>query len=420
MFLGVKIHNTRNLLYFSFLFLVTFNGFLLAFFEHLSIHSSGWLFSIIGFALTIYFILFSLEFSKPHFTIIIICLIWMIGIAIRNIFFFNSLDINSLYIYISYYVTPVAVLIGFGYCISINNTINYLRILGLITVVIAYVQLLFGSSLPNNFLLLPGLSRDLIGVISLGDHIINTPNGLIGNAMIFGAFLNIIFILCLHFFYKNKSILNLFFLILTWLMIFLQFSRVALVGSIISIIIYFYFNNHLHRFLINSLLLSIILFFSLLVLYGTNPAVEYTVDRLLGLHPNAVESTAIHVEDYKKVIALFYNSPFIGAPLGHDFSDRIITDGAWFQYFLDMGIFIFIIYLFFWFYIFAMIIKSIINDYRRDIAIILFSAWIYFSLANFFNSSFLAKINSVYFMVLLSIFLSNKTYFKANNKENIS
>lgn len=110
----------------------------------------------------------------------------------------------------------------------------------------------------------------------------------------------------------------------------------------------------------------------------------------------------------------------MGIQLGSDFDSRIITDGTWFQNLLDMGILLFGIYLLFWIYLFYFILRRYFKRKKENnISDIALSLIIYIGLANFLNSSYLAKTNSILFMIMIGILFYSYHKTLENNRGNL-
>ncbi len=343
-----------NILYKLFILFVIFNGLSLAIIKLLSLNIHASIFSYLTLV-TLFIIIINSLFKIPiknyEKSIIFFGSFILIGILLK-MNFKESLTLQSIYIWISYYVFPFLTFLSLRAINNYDKIIYFISKVGFYVVIFAYLQLLFPAYLPIEFRLIPEAESTIIGVIRFQDFIFNTPNGLIGNAMIFGTFLIILFTLYLKQYFDDKSIWNICKLILTWILIFFLFSRAAFLGSIIIFGIYMFTYTSKKKIFFYSLFIFIFSLFIIMILYENNQFVQYMINRIIGIDENAIQSTNIHINEYIKVFDILEKYPFLGIQLGSDFDSRIITDGTWFQNLLDMGILLFGIYLLFWIYLF--------------------------------------------------------------------
>ncbi len=411
-----------NILYKLFILFVIFNGLSLAIIKLLSLNIHASIFSYLTLV-TLFIIIINSLFKIPiknyEKSIIFFGSFILIGILLK-MNFKESLTLQSIYIWISYYVFPFLTFLSLRAINNYDKIIYFISKVGFYVVIFAYLQLLFPAYLPIEFRLIPEAESTIIGVIRFQDFIFNTPNGLIGNAMIFGTFLIILFTLYLKQYFDDKSIWNICKLILTWILIFFLFSRAAFLGSIIIFGIYMFTYTSKKKIFFYSLFIFIFSLFIIMILYENNQFVQYMINRIIGIDENAIQSTNIHINEYIKVFDILEKYPFLGIQLGSDFDSRIITDGTWFQNLLDMGILLFGIYLLFWIYLFYFILRRYFKRKKENnISVIALSLIIYIGLANFLNSSYLAKTNSILFMIMIGILFYSYHKTLENSRGNL-
>lgn len=411
-----------NILYKLFILFVIFNGLSLAIIKLLSLNIHASIFSYLALV-TLFIIIINSLFKIPiknyEKSIIFFGSFILIGILLK-MNFKESLTLQSIYIWISYYVFPFLTFLSLRAINNYDKIIYFISKVGFYVVIFAYLQLLFPAYLPIEFRLIPEAESTIIGVIRFQDFIFNTPNGLIGNAMIFGTFLIILFTLYLKQYFDDKSIWNICKLILTWILIFFLFSRAAFLGSIIIFGIYMFTYTSKKKIFFYSLFIFIFSLFIIMILYENNQFVQYMINRIIGIDENAIQSTNIHINEYIKVFDILEKYPFLGIQLGSDFDSRIITDGTWFQNLLDMGILLFGIYLLFWIYLFYFILRRYFKRKKENnISVIALSLIIYIGLANFLNSSYLAKTNSILFMIMIGILFYSYHKTLENSRGNL-
>ncbi len=411
-----------NILYKLFILFVIFNGLSLAIIKLLSLNIHASIFSYLALV-TLFIIIINSLFKIPiknyEKSIIFFGSFILIGILLK-MNFKESLTLQSIYIWISYYVFPFLTFLSLRAINNYDKIIYFISKVGFYVVIFAYLQLLFPAYLPIEFRLIPEAESTIIGVIRFQDFIFNTPNGLIGNAMIFGTFLIILFTLYLKQYFDDKSIWNICKVILTWILIFFLFSRAAFLGSLIIFGIYMFTYTSKKKIFFYSLFIFIFSLFIIMILYENNQFVQYMINRIIGIDENAIQSTNIHINEYIKVFDILEKYPFLGIQLGSDFDSRIITDGTWFQNLLDMGILLFGIYLLFWIYLFYFILRRYFKRKKENnISVIALSLIIYIGLANFLNSSYLAKTNSILFMIMIGILFYSYHKTLENSRGNL-
>lgn len=413
-----------NMIYKLFIIFVIFNGFALAIIKLLLLNIPASIFSYLALLILLIIIinsLFKVPIKNYEKSIIFFGSFILIGILLKMIILKESLTFQSIYIWISYYVLPFLTFFSIRAINNYDKIIYFISKVGFYVIIFGYLQILFTAYLPIEFRLIPNVESNIMGVIRFEDFIFNPPNGLIGNSMIFGTFLIIIFTLYLKEYFDVKSIWNMTKVLLIWILIFFLFSRAAFVGSFLVATIYLVTYIPKKRLFIYFLVGFIVGLPIIMILYENNQFMEHMINRIILIDESAIQSTQMHVNDYVKVFDILEKYPFFGIQLGSDFNSRIITDGTWFQNLLDIGIFLFGIYLLFWIYLFYFILKRYFKRKKENnISVILLSLIIYISLANFLNSSYLAKINSILFMMMMMGILFY-SYYKTleNNRGNL-
>lgn len=408
----IQIKNIEQLLVNLFYFLTILSGLIVGLLGLFNINISITHLSTFTFILLISIILISLykkKIQKYELSIVILFLIIFFGFVVKIISYPDNMNISTMYILIPFYLWPFLVFFSVRNNYSNDSIIDFLRKIGFIIIVFAYIQLIFSISLPDYLRFIPHPSiPDYIGVIKFGEFIFYPPNGLIGTQMIFGTFLIFTFILYLSDFFNSKSYFKLIKIILNFILIFFLFSRIAFLGSLL-IIFYFLFFYVSRFFIIYAMALFMCLGIVLFILYENNLFVTYMIDRIIGINQNAMISNQEHIDGYTSAYKIICNNPIFGLPIFSS-GNEIITDGAWFRYLIDMGSIVFLVYLVIWIYFLYIIYISYNRLSENSISIIVFCMYLYITFANFFNSSFLAKINSLFFMCIMGIL-----YYRLNN-----
>jgi hypothetical protein len=220
------------------------------------------------------------------------------------------------------------------------KVLNYFTKLFFVFGFIYLLQYLFHEILPSAFTEIPNLFVE-VGVErytrELEDVVIYRPNGLIGNPINFGFFLNILFSVELLFWNSKRSKYAFLKLGVIAFMIVMLFSRaniLLLMGLILANIIY---RRGVGRGIIIIIFLLIFVSFVVYLLYDSNPWLTFLVDRFLGVDAYAASSSAEHLDDYANAISTFIENPFIGISPDQELKSNIISDGALFIFLLHFG-----------------------------------------------------------------------------------
>lgn len=416
----IQIKNIEQLFINLFYFLTLLSGLVVGLLNLFNINILITYFSIFTFILLILIILSSLykkNVQKYELNIIILFSIVFFTMLVKIIIYPDNMNIASLQIVISFYLLPFLVFFSVRNNYRDDSILNFLRLIGFIIIIFAYIQLIFSISLPSYLRFIPHPSiPDYIGVIRFSEFIFYPPNGLIGTQMIFGTFLVFTFILYLSDFFNSKSYFKAIKIVLNFILIFFLFSRVAFIGAICIFFIFLYFYTSRKSFIIYIVIFFICFTFIVFFLYEHNLFITYMIDRIIGIHQNAQVSKQEHIEDYISSYRIIISNPVLGLPT-LSLGNEVITDGTWFRYLIDMGSICFLFYIIIWIY-FLYIIYMSYNKFPEDnLSIIAFCMYLYITFANFFNSSFLAKINALFFMTIIGILYYRLNNLKGRTKE---
>ena len=131
-----------------------------------------------------------------------------------------------------------------------------------------------------------------------------------------------------------------------------------------------------------------------------NEAVGYSLSRLTGRDISASGSNKEHLKDYIAVANLISENPIGGIPIGESSGrNQVITDGAWFKMLLEFGIPIFLILCLLLIYILNSSLRISVEGER----IFVYMFFLFFFLANVFNSGIFNKVNYSLFWFILGL-----------------
>lgn len=307
------------------------------------------------------------------------------------------------------YVSPIfmATLILFLDNTQIENIFKVIFYFALFFSIISILQAFAPELLSDSFKEAPQLDKSKLKSVDLVyDFVkITRPNGLMGNAIEFGFFLNsAIFIAMI-----TKNISKKFLVIILSFGLFsilLTLSRAAIAQVLILLIFYFLFKLRLKNKFKSLLFVSFILFAMISYFDSYSELfmnyLEFSFDRIFDPERSVKTSNLEHQKDYINSLEAIKNNFILGVPFGtNKGATTVITDGSWFHFVLEFGIFIFIIFLVMVNQFCKFFFKS--SEDKKLSIIYLFLLIV----LGFLNSAILSKIN--YFIFFLLIFSFRKS-----------
>ncbi len=229
--------------------------------------------------------------------------------------------------------------------LSSNNIhkflVSSLMVLGFIVAVFSIIQGIFASYLPIDLLVLAGEDT-----FSFYESDIVRTTALIGNTIIFGIFLLVILQLYIRHYLLLKSEIVFFGSLVIVIAIVLTYSRAAIAGCALTIILQ---NYCFGKFNIKKIIMTVILIAVTTISYLSFSPDYFLFRRLIGTEVSSYYSTVVHLEEIRNSLDVIKDNPLAGIGLGSQGkssrSEKIITDGFWFQLFLEMGIPLSLLYL---------------------------------------------------------------------------
>lgn len=349
---------------------------------------------------------------------ILLILVFSVLIFAKLMFFPLETSVQNITITMFYITGILLVLLPYG--LDAEQTMKIFKLvvrLGLVLLVIAYIQRLYHDVLPDVFTEIPLINSSDIRMNyerTIGEIFIFQPNGLYDNPIVFGSMLLLIFSLQYHFLLQEKSIFDLISLIFLAIMIFLLFSRANFI-SMLVIILFPLFNRHNIKY-IYILFLFVLLMIIFISFTEENVLLSYMIDRLTGNDDWAQASNAEHLSDYIVFYNIITENLLLGIPVGKNFIENYITDGAWFSFILDFGLLLFTIFLAIWLLLLRFSFKvQKATEYRYLVFPFLFMI----SLTGFFNSFLMEKKSFMLIWIIAGLMLNlyNIQYSNSINKK---
>lgn len=395
-----------------FIFVLIFSGFITNFlFYNSSINTSTILIDLLYLILFSLYALYNIKFKKYNVNrqilFIIIIYVIIVILALMKIF----IDSNSLlekisgfrnyFVYISIFIFVSNLKKKESYIKLIENIINSSYII----LIFSIFQFILKNQLPDKLMRLKGE-----GIYTYENIDILRSNGLMGHPVIFGGFCIMMFILSVNLYiqYKNKKYL--IFLVICILATFASSSRIAITGIFISFLLIIILNNK--NWLRNFLKIYCVIFIFISLLYTVYRLYPnfYIFNIFLAKDQYVQGSNMVHLQQVHSAIQYIKNNILFGVGLGSQGisakHQAIISDGTWFQNLLELGVPLFVIYLFLYIVCIRYVIVLIKKHNDKFIKVLgktFIIISIYFMYSNFVNSSFLARICYIMYWMFFGI-----------------
>jgi hypothetical protein len=279
---------------------------------------------------------------------------------------------------------------------------NYLFFWIFIISGLGILQAVFHMYLPDELLFIKG--THLLNFY--GNDSIFRPTGLIGNSLEFGGLVLIAFVLSYSKFVVTQNMKTFLLVILSVTSIFLSYSRASFILMFIAMIlihtIYYLSYQRLGKIALISI---IILLFSSIIMYLFSDNM-FILQRLFSPDINTLKSNVEHMDDILNALNTIDKNPIFGVGIGSQGVSshiKIITDGFWFQLFLEYGIplgFIYITYI-----IIIILIIYLKKDIPKKYFFLISSSItliLVFHMASLSNSSYLAPINLMIIWMIIA------------------
>jgi hypothetical protein len=388
--------------------LIILNGVITAFIKFFEINFLTHPINIITIFYLPIFIYAILKSKGKSVRIVITIYIFFLVVKYFLLFGFNLLDLFRL-------ILDILSLISFFYFYELNqeNKIKSLRVFQRFVfffTIIFFVQWFYYDILPDALIKLPNLLHDVEVDRYERDYSGTTifrPNGLVGNPITFGFFLNLLLVIEVFFYrlYGKKQDLIKITLILT--MIFLLFSRANVFLAILIIFLNFLRKKNFFKILLGMIISLLVAIPLNNFLYSSFTYYQFMIDRFTSEDKYSAASNLEHLKDYSNVYQAFLQNPIIGMNVSEIINQEIITDGALLFLLLKLGgiCFIFLIVL----YVF------LIKKYQQQWANYKITSSFYFFIIllipySILNSAILDR--GIYLLVFLFLGITSNLYSK--------
>lgn len=289
------------------------------------------------------------------------------------------------------------------------KTLNLLLALGLFLVLFSYFQSVFSTVLPTSLMVLRSE-----GTFGFWGSTIIRPTALVGNTIIFSSFTIILFSFYLAKYLYSHSKKTLFILLFIAVATILTFTRAALVGLVLVILVGLYIRY-------GRLSISFILkVFSIVLLICTISIGAFfafkdtlIIKRFTGQDINSMQSNNEHFSQINAAVSYLNQHPLAGAGIGSQGPsggvNKIITDGYWFHLYLENGIILGTLYLFFYLSCFTFAFREFNRThsvFQKQLCMAFICSSTYFGAASFLNSAFAGRTNFIIYWVLFGLLVS--------------
>ncbi|RNI22455.1 O-antigen ligase family protein [Rufibacter latericius] len=294
----------------------------------------------------------------------------------------------------------------------IDHSLASIVVIGVLLCLYAIFQFKFSSYLPLSFLALRGE-----GTFQFYDEEIVRPTALLGNTIIFASFTITLFSILLSKYVTTKKKVYLFYIAIIITANIFTYTRAALVGLLLSsgTIFFLHYGRFTLNFVLKFLAGCFLVIISILIVGYFNKD-SFIVKRVTGQEASTISSTTEHYNQIDNAIEYLKQNYLLGAGTGtqgpsSDTTRMIITDGYWFQLFLENGVFLGLFHLSLYLLCFYYALQTFFHsDDRllRQLCLAFLGASMYFFAGSFINSALIGRINYILYWVLFSLLLAQR------------
>ncbi|WP_181305433.1 O-antigen ligase [Rufibacter sp. XAAS-G3-1] len=298
----------------------------------------------------------------------------------------------------------------------IAKSIQILLTAGLVLCVFAVFQYTFASRLPLSFLALRGE-----GTFHFYEQEITRPTALIGNTIIFASFTLLLSSLFFTKYITYRKKLYLIFMALILMVNVMTFTRATLVGFVLSggIILALYYGRFTLLYTI-KLLVVLTTFLSVMLLVGYHYKDTFLVRRMTGREMSTISSNEGHFSMIDNAVAYLKEHYLAGSGIGSqgpsgDPEKVLITDGYWFQLFLENGAILGLLYLAFYLLCFFYALQAFLktdNILLKQLCLAFLGISAYYYGASFINSAFIGRVNFILYWMLFGFIMAQRLITK--------
>jgi hypothetical protein len=330
--------------------------------------------------------IFTISRTTFLFAIFIVS-VFIIFIVDRNPILERVLGIRNFIFYIDIFIVTY---------ILFSNKNNYIKslikILGFIFFTVSLfgiIQVVFGKYLPISLLTIKGTS--IFGFY--GTDIIR-PTALIGNTIEFAgvALMSFVYYYLKYFLEKRRDLFTSVALIVSAYAVIISYSRAALVGMVIIVVLFNFIKDKKYGFVTKSsaVLYGILVIFIIFFIFSGS----FLTDRFIHPDPSTLGSNVVHYKQTISAIQHIITYPLTGVGIGTQGPSAngnliIITDGFLFQLLLEYGVIVGCIYFLFIIYIVRYIYKNINIKFMNFPSFFSVISLISFHILGIINSSYM-------------------------------
>lgn len=292
-----------------------------------------------------------------------------------------------------------------------SSILNTIEGWGTVSALFGIIQFFFHSFMPDKLLHMG--SSGIAYVFGLGTPIFRV-NGLFENTIVYGGVLSVdVALIIARMINKEIGIIHLVPFIIAVIALGLTFSRAAIVGSLLIIIFEELFNQNktigIRIITIISIAVAIIIIIA--IFFSNTPFIH----NLLGNTSSAQTSNQQHSDAFLAAKSSLSKHWLLGVGMGTQgyestgSSLKVITDGGWYTFFLELGVpltILFVGILLGFFYVMISKMEQI-HQIKKGCTIAAISIIAYFFATSFLNSSFLARENMALCWLLIALALYN-------------
>lgn len=298
----------------------------------------------------------------------------------------------------------------------IAKSIHFLLATGVVVCLYGIFQYTFAAHLPLSFLALKGE-----GTFSFYEQEITRPTALLGNTIIFASFTLLLFSLFFSKYISERKKRYLLFLAIILTVNVMTFTRATLVGFFLSggIILALYYGRFTLLYTI-KLLSVLVAFFSMTLLVGYQYKDTFLMRRLTGREMSTMSSDEGHFSMIDNSVAYLKEHYLAGSGIGSqgpsgDPEKVIITDGYWFQLFLENGMPLGLLYLAFYLLCFFYALQAFLttdNLLLKQLCLTFIAVSMYYAAASFINSAFIGRVNFILYWMLFGFIMAQRLFLK--------
>ncbi|GGK70826.1 O-antigen ligase family protein [Rufibacter glacialis] len=301
----------------------------------------------------------------------------------------------------------------------IKKSITFLLTGGVFLCLFAVFQFVFSSHLSLTWLVLRGE-----GAFSFYDQDITRPTALMGNTIIFASFTLLLFSLLFSKYITQRKRIYLLILAIVLTANYFTYTRATLVGFLLigmAILVL-----HTGRWTVHyalKVIVSLSILLSLIFGLGYYFRDTFLVKRVTGRELSTISSNEGHFSMIDESILYLKEHYLAGSGIGSQGPSAnpdtvIITDGYWFQLFLENGLPLGLVYLAFYLFCLLYALQAFLktkNLLLKQLCLAFLGLSVYYYAASFINSAFIGRVNFILYWVLFGLIVAQRLITKKSH-----